>query len=236
MAVAFVSTDNGGNSTGTALSVTKPADVQSGDVVIAFIVLNGGSAAGQAASENNGSTPFTDSGLGVRRLNGDSATYYIKYRVCGASEPSSYNWTAVNSDRWRVILSVYRGVDNASVFDVAPTSSSENLPVGVTTVSTKEITTLTNNAMVVAVAAEDNSSFTFTATPADSFNSRANVSGTQLAALADKLIVTATTQGIVSWTSSNTNDPATNVFSLKAAAVAGQSMSYIANPVATLSS
>lgn len=215
MAISFVSSGTNSATTGSAITITKPASIQSGDVIVALIHGNGSS---PTITDNNGATPFTDSGLGLRAYNGGSASYRIMHRVAGGSEPASYAWTLGESNRWSVILSVYRGVDTSAIYDVAPTSTSEKSELTVTsTIATKAITTLTDGSFVVVTACADSSTVTFTATPGDSFSSRENNSGEQLIALADKNIPTATTQSAVSWTSSANVGYATNIFSLKMA-------------------
>lgn len=218
MAITFVvSASNNGNS--ASPSVTTPAGIQSGDVIIASIHGNGST---PSITDNNGSNPFTDSGLGLREVNNTSASTRIMYRVAGSSEPASYAWTLGESNRWTVIISVYRGVDTSTIFDVAPSAALENKAIGVSpaSVATTDITTLTDGAEIIAIGLLDSASVTFTATPGDSFNSRENKSGQQLAALADKLKTTAGLQSSVSWTQSSNVGWNAYIFSLKQAAAA----------------
>ena len=220
MAISYISSSSADGS-GTALSATAPATILTGDVLVALVHLNNGVA--RTATDNNGSTPFTDSGMGLLDYNGNSARYYIFYRVAGGSEPASYAWTASTSDRWCLAIGCYRGVNTASVFDVAPSGSTENEGTDASAspfADTNALTTLSNGAMMIAFGMVDNAAFTFTATPGDSFNSRVNEAGQQLTGMADKLIPTIATQGSVSWTATG-GACATQVFSLKAATEAG---------------
>lgn len=225
-ATSYVDSTTNEAASGTALTVTKPTGTTAGDIVIVFISINGGAGDGMTSlTDNNGSTPFTDAGAGLRHYNSDSGTYQIFYRVAGASEPASYAFTSNLNTRWSIYASTYRGGDTSTPFDVAPTTTSENIGT-VTTVATDAITTLTDNAMIIAVAADDSGSVTFSATPSG-FNSRENNPGNQLGALADLLRVSAGTQASVSWTASGANGWATQIFSLKADAGAAASAPII---------
>lgn len=212
MAVSFVSSATNGATTGTAVSVSKPAGVQVGDVVIVVVHSNGP----RDISDNNGSAPFT-SILSNREYNGPSAQVDLFYRVIDGTEGSTLDFTLASSDRWSIIASAYRGVDTTTIWDVQPTSTTENTGTGSTN-TTDSITTLTDGAMIVAFAVNDSSSLTFTATPGDSFNSRENNSGEQLLALADKVKTTTGSQSAVSWTQSGSNGTwLNNIFALKPA-------------------
>lgn len=211
--VAYVDSTTGAATSGTAPSAAAPTGIVAGDILIAHVHLNG-TGSTITLTDNNGATPFTDSGLGKRTYNSDSAAYFILYRVAGGSEPSTYNWTKNEDNRWVVNISAYRNGDIVTIFDVAPTSGSENVGTS-TTAATDAITTLTNGAMVVAVGMVDSNTVTFTATPGDSFTSRENNSGEELAALADKPIPTVATQASVSWTLSASNGWATNILAIK---------------------
>lgn len=217
MAITYISSTTGANTSGLVASSALPSSIRSGDILLATVHLNGGSGdtPPQIAMDMNGNTPFIDSGLGVRRYNSDSGTYYIYYKIVGKEEPSTYRWSLSQDNRWGVTIASYRGVNTSNIFDVFPTSSSENTGSDATAL-TKSITTISDNAMVIAVGFNDSSSITFSSTPADSFNSRQNNSGEQLIALADKLIVTKTTQSAVSWGASGANGWATNIFALRA--------------------
>lgn len=223
MAVSFVDSTTNGAGSGTAVQVTKPTGLQVDDVVIVVVHANGP----QNTSDNNGAQAFT-SILANREYNGPSAQYDIFYRVIDGNEGATFDFTLDGSNRWSVIASAYRGVDTSDIFDVAPTASTENLrPNGDGDISlTNDITTTVDGAMIIAVAFNDSSTVTFTATPGDSFNSRENNSGEQLIALADKLKASAGLQSAVSWTQSAENGVwANNIFALNPeAAVAAPSV------------
>lgn len=209
MAISFVNSNTNTNAGSTAVSVTKPTNTTAGDVVIFFVHSN----ADPSCSDNNGSTPATLK-YSVNEIGPTGTSLFIWYRVCGASEPATYNFTLGSSQRWVCSALTYRGVHNASPFDVDPSSSSRNT-ANSTTTSTKSITTINYGSMVIAVGYVDSATSTFTATPGDSFNSRVNSSGTQLTGIADKLLTTATTQAAVSWTLNPGSDWYTNIFALR---------------------
>jgi hypothetical protein len=225
MAITHVNSSTNGNTSGTAITCSAPASIQSGDVLVCIINLNGDNAG--TVSDNNGSTPFT-SVLGYRAYNGDSARYYVWVRVAGSSEPATYAFTRTVNDRWSIIISAYRGVDTSTIWDVQPTASTENVD-GSSPFSTLSLITVNNGAMIIACSFSDSSSVTYTATPGDSFNSRQNNSGEELIALADKVLATAGTQSAVSWTGSADVASVTQIFSLKPAVAAGTAIPVFVN-------
>lgn len=197
--VAYVGSSSNGALTGTAVTCPQPAGIQTGDALVA--VFNNNNLVYE--TDNNGGTPWTKiypSGTG-RSYNAGSANYSVWTRVAGASEPATFAWTASASDRWEVIVSAYRTV-HASIFDVAPSDASENLR-GDVPFATLPITTLTSGAMIIAFALGDGAALVWSSTPADSFNSRQNLTGSELAALADKSMPVAGLQAPVSWGSVN---------------------------------
>jgi hypothetical protein len=106
-------------STGTAISITHGLSISSGDIVLAFITQNG---AGRTFTDNNGATPFTDVLTESTPASTSSATYAIRVRVAGASEPASYAWTSSGSDYWGVQIRAFPGV-HADIWDVTPSTS-----------------------------------------------------------------------------------------------------------------
>ena len=190
--IATVSTDAGSGN----VSITHGLTISSGDVIIASIHANG---AGTTATDNNGSTPFTEA---TASNTPTSSRYTIAYRVCGASEPSSYAWTLSASNRWSVVLRQYRGVDS-SVWDVAPAAG--NLTTGnfVATAVSASITIATSGACGLVFSCDDNTPTTTTFTSVN--NSYANAkseSGQQYQATADRLGLSTGTLSATTITSS----------------------------------
>lgn len=212
--VAFRSSATNGAGSGTAVTCNKPSGAASGDLLIAFINVN----SNYTVTDNNGSYPFTQVAMGQRSYNSASAGYGIWYRVAGASEPASYAFTLSSSDRWGIIVHAYISVDTSTIWDVEPTTSTERSDF-TSAFTSQSITTLTDGAMIVAMAVMDSSSATFSATPGDSFNSRENNSGEELLATADKAMPTAGLQNAITWESATSPaEVITQIFALKPAA------------------
>lgn len=207
---------------GTAISVTPPSGIQAGDVIIAVINCNGV----RTVADNNGATPFTNV-LIDRPYNTNSAQGHILSRIAGASEPGSYAWTMSASDRWAVIISVYRGVDTTDIFDVDPTSTTENIGTGLTS-TTDGITIGANDSVVIAIAMADNNTFTYSTVPPHPFYTRENNPGQQLIALSDRYMAIAGSQSAVDFVMNTTGTGwLTNIFSLKKATIPTSDISKI---------
>jgi len=149
MAIAFVEGYSVYSAGASSVTLTKPVGLAAGDVLIAICHWNGN----RTISDNNGAYAFTAAyGGGV---NGTGATYRIFYRVAGASEPASYNFTSSASDRVSGVILAYRGVDTTTVFDQVPDADSEWNGSTTTTAVTNAITTLNDGAMVIALCFAD---------------------------------------------------------------------------------
>lgn len=215
MALAHVNSATNGAASGTAITCTAPAGIAAGDILVA--VFNNNNAI--TVTDNNGATPFTQA-LARRSYNTDSAGYTIWYRVAGGSEPATYAFTGSGSDRWTIIISAYRGGNTSTIWDVAPSATTEGLD-SASPYATNSLTTGIDGAMIIALAFGDTATGTFDGTPADSFTSRQNNSGEELIALADKLFGAAGTQASVSWNSpAGIGTVATQIFSIAPATAA----------------
>lgn len=106
-----------GATSGTALSITHGWTILPGDLVIAMI--QGNNTAN--IDDNNGATPFTES---IEEATLDASRYAIFYRVAGASEPAAYAFTLTVSNAWGYMLRLFRGADQVTPWDVAPSTSS----------------------------------------------------------------------------------------------------------------
>jgi hypothetical protein len=129
------STNGGGP---TTITITKPAGVASGDVLIAAISHEAG----------NADTITVPSGWTlVRRVDNTSSEGVAVYRkVAGASEPASYSWTFDQSRSLSGGMLAYTGVDNTTPIDVENgQATGQN-----TTHATPSITTTQPNEMLVA--------------------------------------------------------------------------------------
>ncbi len=108
MAVAFKSATSAGAYTpaGGTITISTPGAVAAGDVLVAVMFTTGGAPVPPAGWTQTGSDGIT-SGVSIGKA---------WYRVAGASEPASYNWTMSASDSAVLLMSAYTGVDtNAPV-------------------------------------------------------------------------------------------------------------------------
>lgn len=178
------------------ISFTHGLTIVAGDVLVAFINVNG---AGNTVADNNGATPFTEDD---HAANPDSASAYIFRRVCGSSEPSAYAFTLGSSNRRSIQIRQYRGVDS-SVWDVAPSASTRDTGSGDTTAEAPSINIATAGACSLVFMADD---FTPTTTTFSSINnSYGNVkseTGQQYQVGADKTGLSTGATGITTITSS----------------------------------
>jgi hypothetical protein len=126
-----VSTVVNGSAT-SQVTVARPAGTVAGELLVACIVLNGGSQAANGAPAG-WSTIASVPGTTNPRV-------YGFYRVSGTSEPASYTWTLSSSVKNAAGIARYTGVDplqplhGPSSTAAAPSGTSAALP-GVTTTS-----------------------------------------------------------------------------------------------------
>jgi len=212
--ITVIDTTSGSAASGTAVSCTKPAGTASGDVVIATINFNSGSA---VLSDNNGATPFTKD---YTSPNYGTANVYVFSRYAGGSEPSTYNFTSNTNDRWTVICTTFRDVDRTSKYDVAPSNSTFSYTGGAggATATTTAITTLTAKALVYSVSSIDTGTQTLaTVMPGDSFVGLNEISTNQPQNAIYKIISTSQTQASVTWNYGVTVLPGVTTFALRPA-------------------
>lgn len=134
--------------TSAAPSITHGLTINAGDVIVAVVHLDSGSA---ALSDNNGSTPFTES---FEEASLDGSVYAIYVRVAGASEPSSYAWSSTVSANWSIVMRVRDDVDNTTPWDVAPSASTRGRATSGTTATAPTMTTTVDGAIGLLMAVE----------------------------------------------------------------------------------
>jgi len=194
MTISLVGSKPNSASSGTAITVTHGLTISEGDKVYALINYNSGN---QAIVDNNAVAFDEDmQGNGVD----NSQTLAVFSKVAGASEPSSYNFTASNSDRWSIIILVYSS-DDPITYDILPLIS--NVNSGSAPSRSLSITTLTDNTLAVAW-------HTFDATASQTFSNITNgfaevetASGTQVQGVFTKTIASAGATGNVDATGSS---------------------------------
>ncbi len=172
-AIAYRSSSTLANSAnGTTATITKPASVASGDVLIVTIASYGG--------PNN----YCDGTLTgwttinyVSQIGGGAMCSKTMWRAAGGSEPASYVFNFVASGANRTLgMSAYTGVDNTNPIDNNGASESINSGLGGTTATATGFTTVALNTMLVASFVGASNTANGTGSP--SMTERYDVSGT----------------------------------------------------------
>ena len=200
-------------STGTTVSVTHGLTIAANDVVIALVNLNGSAA--RTLSDNNGGTAFTQDL--VEGGSSPTRVYQVWSRVAGASEPASYNFNASSSDRWSIILVVRRGVDVASIYDVAPSVASSKFSSG-SPWSANSITTSNDNSLAIAWWVADAINGTASA-PSNGYGDLVTVDVDMTSACTSKVITPAGATGTTEVTNTNVSSYSSIHFALNEAIV-----------------
>lgn len=214
MSISFIAKASAdGGSASTTADITHGLTLLSGDILIAALNINGTT----TPTDNNGSTPFTDD---HSTANPDTANFFIKHRVCGASEPAAYHWNLSPATRWCVVLRQYRGVDLVNIWDVAPSASSRSTAANQATAISPSLTILGGGSAALALMGDDFAPTTTTFTSIDnSFGNTGNESGQQYVSTADKLGLVPGSVGTTTITSSANVSYVFYLVSLRAALV-----------------
>ncbi|MCF6737730.1 hypothetical protein E9565_21690, partial [Blastococcus sp. KM273129] len=140
-AVTAGATSAAGSSTAvTSVAVPRPAGLADGDVLIAEITADNAPTVGAApAGWSTVVSPLSTYG----------ARMFVYYKVVAdaSAEPAQYGWTLSSAQKWNAAISSYRGVDGASPFDGAASTSVST--TARSTVAVPEVTTTVAGAMVV---------------------------------------------------------------------------------------
>lgn len=115
MPVAFVDSSGAGSSASTtAVSVTKPAGLVSGNFIVATISASGSDLTMSAAPA---SLTLLDAGTQVSPVR-----RFVYTGFAGGSEPATYDWTLGVAGNWSCVLQCYSGVSTVTPRDVFATS------------------------------------------------------------------------------------------------------------------
>jgi hypothetical protein len=144
-AIANISTGNSNTNISSdvsfsLVSLNKPSDAVVGDLLLAGISVNGGSAAGIAAPSGWTLVNRTDNDTNV------SVSSY--YKIVGSSEPSSYDWTITPQARGVGGITRFSGVSTAAPIDVFASSIGRG-----SSATAPAVTTTANNEYVVSLFA-----------------------------------------------------------------------------------
>jgi len=200
--------------TSNAVSITHGLTINANDVVIALIHVNNET---PNIADNNGANSFTEQ---IQETNGsETSGYAIFYRIAGASEPSTYSWTLDGSWEWSIQIRVFSGVDNSSVWDVAPSTSTKSYAASGTSATALTMTTSNNGAMGI-IAFFSDSLETFS-NPTNGYGTEVEPASSRAQASYIRKWTTAGATGASSATLSATNDWLAHQFALKPATSGG---------------
>jgi len=178
---------------GTAISITKPTGVVSGDLLIVWIAVNN---TATSIVDNNGSTPFTT--IDMTNVSTVFVTY-AGYRVAGSSEPASYAFTSNASAAWGITMVRYTGVDTSNPLDVASIRNFNTNPSFVS--DCDSLTTVTNGAWVLCLAHVDSGAAAISSGPSGYTGRVIDPSSNRDTVIYDKEMATAGASGAaqVTW-------------------------------------
>lgn len=148
MSIAYIdSTQNTAGFT-NQITINKPTGVSEGDLLLAVVGWENNQTPASWTSVPSGWTEIVD-----RQECGGSptrpCTFSVWYKVAGASEPSSYTWQAsISGVGLMGVISAYSGVDETTPMDATRTVATGG---AATTVDPPSITTVTNDAFVIAI-------------------------------------------------------------------------------------
>lgn len=138
MAISFVNSSNANAGAGVSLTINTPASIAQNDVLYAYIIRG---ATGTQATSSSGWTRLVD-------LDGTTYNLAVLRKVIGASPDTSLVMTDTGAAKAGAIIAL-RGVDTGTPEDATTTTASN---AGSTNPDCPSITTVTNNAWVLALA------------------------------------------------------------------------------------
>jgi hypothetical protein len=178
---------SGGDTNGSALTISRPAGVQANDVLIAAVYWD------------NTSQPAITPPAGWTLVRQDGSTSFeevaVYSHVAGASEPGSYAWGSSSSVGFTGIISAYSGVNTISPIDVTggQTGTTPN-PVA------PSVTSTSANAQLIAIWSAWNAGLSLTAP--SGMTTRLSFTGSDPITLADKSLASIGPTGAQTSTSS----------------------------------
>lgn len=148
-AISFVSASTANpNATSTTISVTAPASLQAGDLLVATIVV-----ADPALTFTQPSGWTLVAGVTNPASTGAGGmTQMVAYKFATAAEPASYSWTISSSTKSTAAIVAYREVDRSAPFNAVGVTVTTTAS---TTVTAPTVTTTVPATMVLRVLGID---------------------------------------------------------------------------------
>jgi PKD repeat protein len=157
------------------VTITKPAGVANGDVLIAQVTADG------APSVSAAPAGWTTVVSPMSISSGARVFVYSHVVTNAGAEPASYTWTLSAAQKWGAVLSGFHGVDTTTPFDTAAATKVDTT-YGATSLAVPSVTTATAGAMLVGGAGLDSSSTAVA--PPGAWTETGESSGVQTAELA----------------------------------------------------
>jgi hypothetical protein len=173
-----------------SVTVSKPAGLADGDVLVLAININGGNAVGFTGLTLPSGFTLQDS---TPSSNGHRVVVATKAVSSASSEPSTYttSWSGITANTSGAILAAYSGIDTTTPADVAASTTSNASSASPTTPT---VTTASDNAIVLSILAADSGAVT-TSSGSPAVTVRADVGGRQIS-LSDRVLATAGATGV----------------------------------------
>lgn len=151
------SRDSLSSTASSAVTLTSPAGVSAGDLLVA------------AFSINNKPTVTPPPGwsnlVGPLKPN-NGAELFAYHHIVGAGEsPGSYAWTLSPADKWGGGITAYRGVDASHPLDPASAATTIDSSGTATSITSPGVATVTNGAMLIGGLGADGATATTTPPP-----------------------------------------------------------------------
>ncbi len=206
--VAYRAASTNSTSGASTIDGSTPSGTLQGDIMIAYVSVRGGvsisTPSGWTAIANTNTVATTD----VR-----GAAFY---KFAGASEAGPYTFSLGGSQKAAVVIVAYSGVDTSTPIDV---SSGAGVTTASTTLTTPDVTTTVDNAMVVAMFGV---TYGTTLTASGSYTIRGQVQSStgnsatkNTAGIEDRVLATAGSTGTTGATSGNSATYTSAIVALK---------------------
>lgn len=207
----FGSASTNSSTTGTAVSVSAPSDVVTGDVVIVSVHANGNT----TIVDNNGATPFTEDINDYQPNASSGHTVSVFSRRIQNGDPTTYNFTIGASGRWSVIAASFHNPHASDIYDVSPSTSNATAvnDTASADITAPTITTTTTNANHVVCAYWDTANFASSTQPSGYW--KIGEINNQPQGMAVKVIDSASATGGQLYTSSESNPRMALSFAIK---------------------
>jgi PKD repeat protein len=182
---------------GSTVTLTKPAGVAAGDVLVSSVTADLNPT---MTSIPSGWTPMVNA-LSVNSSSTGGARVFAYYHVVTSSDPASYTWKLSSAAKWGGGITAYRGVDTTTPLDTSVVTGKQTSYTG-TSLSLPSVTTTRAGAMLIGGVGLDSGTPSLVSQPSG-WSERFEAGGGQIAEQADRVQDTAGASGTATWTVSS---------------------------------